>query len=37
MRMSIAAAANIINFFNGQLDNELVVNRQALASQRLMP
>ncbi|NIY49885.1 hydroxyacid dehydrogenase [Cedecea colo] len=30
MRMSASAATNIVNFFTGQLDKELVVNQQVL-------
>ncbi|MDE1188274.1 MAG: hydroxyacid dehydrogenase [Pantoea sp.] len=36
MRMSVSAATNIVNYFNGQLDNHLVVNQQVLALQDLM-
>lgn len=36
MRMSISAATNIVNFFTGQLDTDLVVNKQVLALNDLM-
>ncbi|MEN5282396.1 hydroxyacid dehydrogenase [Serratia marcescens] len=36
MRMSVSAATNIVNYFNGQLDTELVVNQQVLALDDLM-
>lgn len=36
MRMSVAAATNIVNYFNGQLDSQLVVNQQVIALQDLM-
>lgn len=36
MRMSISAATNIVNFFAGQLDTDLVVNKQVLALNDLM-
>lgn len=36
MRMSVSAAANIVNFFTGQLDTDLVVNKQVLALNDLM-
>ncbi|HBV3339681.1 hydroxyacid dehydrogenase (plasmid) [Klebsiella pneumoniae] len=36
MRMSVSAATNIINYFHGQLDNELVVNKQVLVLNDLM-
>lgn len=36
MRMSISAATNIVNFFTGQLDTDLVVNKQVLALSDLM-
>lgn len=36
MRMSISAANNIVDYFNGNLDDNLVVNKQVLALQNLM-
>ena len=36
MRMSVSAAENIVNFFNGSLDTKLVVNQQVLALHDLM-
>ncbi|NIF23842.1 hydroxyacid dehydrogenase [Candidatus Pantoea multigeneris] len=36
MRMSVSAATNIVDYFNGQLDDTLVVNKQVLALQNLM-
>lgn len=36
MRMSVSAAENIVNFFNGSLDAKLVVNQQVLALHDLM-
>ncbi|HHD7482073.1 TPA: hydroxyacid dehydrogenase [Klebsiella oxytoca] len=36
MRMSVSAAANIVNYFTGQLDKELVVNQQVLLLNDLM-
>lgn len=36
MRMSVSAATNIVNYFNGQLDTGLVVNQQVLALNDLM-
>lgn len=36
MRMSVSAATNIVNFFTGQLDTDLVVNKQVLALNDLM-
>jgi D-3-phosphoglycerate dehydrogenase len=36
MRMSVSAATNIVDYFNGQLDEKLVVNKQVLALQNLM-
>jgi D-3-phosphoglycerate dehydrogenase / 2-oxoglutarate reductase len=36
MRMSVSAATNIVDYFNGQLDDKLVVNKQVLALQNLM-
>ncbi|WP_337009096.1 hydroxyacid dehydrogenase [Pantoea sp. AS142] len=36
MRMSVSAAQNIVDYFNGKLDDKLVVNKQVLARQNLM-
>lgn len=36
MRMSVSAATNIVNYFQGQLDTGLVVNQQVLAVNDLM-
>jgi D-3-phosphoglycerate dehydrogenase len=36
MRMSVSAATNIVNYFNGQLDTDLVVNKPVLALNDLM-
>ncbi|QFI19819.1 hydroxyacid dehydrogenase (plasmid) [Klebsiella aerogenes] len=36
MRMSVSAATNIVNYFTGQLDRELVVNQQVLLLNDLM-
>lgn len=36
MRMSVSAASNIVDYFSGQLDDTLVVNKQVLALQNLM-
>jgi D-3-phosphoglycerate dehydrogenase len=36
MRMSVSAATNIVNFYNGQLDNKLVVNPDILTINNLM-
>ncbi len=36
MRMAVSAATNIVDFFNGQLHNELVVNQQVLSLDDLM-
>lgn len=36
MRMSVSAASNIVNYFNGQLDSDLVVNKPVLALNQLM-
>ncbi|PIF15099.1 hydroxyacid dehydrogenase [Candidatus Pantoea floridensis] len=36
MRMSVSAATNIVDYFTGQLDTDLVVNKQVLALNDLM-
>ncbi|WBV20669.1 hydroxyacid dehydrogenase [Pantoea piersonii] len=36
MRMSVSAATNIVNYFNGQLDPALVVNQQVLVLNDVM-
>ncbi|GLR09617.1 3-phosphoglycerate dehydrogenase [Mixta theicola] len=36
IRMSVSAATNIVNYFTGQLDSELVVNQQVLQLNDLM-
>lgn len=36
MRMSVSAATNIVNYFNGQLDTGLVVNQQVLVLKDVM-
>ncbi|GAA3900081.1 hydroxyacid dehydrogenase [Gibbsiella dentisursi] len=36
IRMSVCAATNIVTYFNGQLDTELVVNKQVLQLNKLM-